>query len=221
MPDFTLYDLLAALWSFAWWIGYTLFADHGPRQRHSISASMARYRHKWMEQMLKRQMRMVDTAIAGNLITGISFFASTTILVLVGFVALLGYSEQALQALSAIPFVEPSGAAVWETKVLLMLLIFVYAFFKFAWAFRLTNYCSILIGSAPDHGEPGAEKAAARAARMSMMSGHHFNRGIRAYFFALAALGWFLHPLVFAIASTWVVLVLYQREFRSHALDIL
>ena len=33
-----------------------------------------------------------------------------------------------------------------------------------------------------------------------------------------AALGWFLHAIVFIVASAWVVLVLYRREFRSRSL---
>ena len=38
---------------------------------------------------------------------------------------------------------------LWEVKVLLLIGIFVFAFFKFAWAFRLTHYTAILIGAAP------------------------------------------------------------------------
>ncbi|MDP2698009.1 DUF599 domain-containing protein [Thalassospira sp.] len=221
MPQFTLLDLAALGWAFLWWIGYTIFADVGPRRRNSISAHMARNRHRWMEQMLLRNIRMVDTSIAGNLITGISFFSSTTILVLVGLAALMGYTDKALQTISALPYASPTTAAVWECKVILLVLIFIYAFFKFTWAFRLSNYCSILIGAAPDADHPDAARAAAKASRMSMMSAHHFNRGIRAYFFALAAVAWFYHPVAFIVCATWVVIILYNREFRSHALDIL
>ncbi len=221
MPEFTLLDIAAVSWALLCWVGYTIFADASSRRRNSISANMARNRHRWMEQMLQRNLRMVDTSIAGNLITGISFFSSTTILVLIGLIALLGYTEKAIQTVSALPFAVETTAAVWECKVVLLILIFIYAFFKFTWAFRLSNYCSILIGAAPDPSAPDAARAAARASRMSMMSAHNFNRGIRAYFFALSALAWFYHPVAFIIGAAWVTLVLYNREFRSHALDIL
>lgn len=221
MPAFTVLDIVAICWALSWWVGYTVFADTGPKRRSSISAHMARNRHRWMEQMLKRNLRMVDTSIAGNLITGISFFSSTTILVLIGLVALLGYTEKAIATVAALPFAVETTAGVWECKVVLLIVIFIYAFFKFTWAFRLSNYCSILIGAAPEPSEPDAARAAARASRMSMMSAHNFNRGIRAYFFALSALAWFYHPVAFIICATWVTLVLYNREFRSHALEIL
>jgi uncharacterized membrane protein len=41
---------------------------------------------------------------------------------------------------------------------------------------------------------------------------------LRAYYFALAALGWFVHPLVFIAAILWIVLVLLRRQFLSHTL---
>jgi uncharacterized membrane protein len=45
-----------------------------------------------------------------------------------------------------------------------------------------------------------------------------FNQGLRAYYFALAALTWFLHPTLFMLISALVVYILYQREFKSRTL---
>jgi uncharacterized membrane protein len=47
------------------------------------------------------------------------------------------------------------------------------------------------------------------------------NHGLRAFYFALAALTWFLHPWLFVAASAFVVYVLYQREFHSTTLHAL
>ena len=41
------------------------------------------------------------------------------------------------------------------------------------------------------------------------------------YFFALAYLGWFVHPWALAIATTWVVGVIYWREFHSAEVRVL
>ena len=56
---------------------------------------------------------------------------------------------------------------------------------------------------------------------MNILAASHFMRGIRAYFFALALLSWFVHPILFLAATTWVVLVIYRREFRSQSLHII
>jgi uncharacterized membrane protein len=48
-----------------------------------------------------------------------------------------------------------------------------------------------------------------------------FNDGLRAYYFAFAALAWFISPLSMVIATGLVVMILYSREFRSEVLAIL
>ena len=97
------------------------------------------------------------------------------------------------------------------------------AFFKFAWSFRLHNYCSVLLGAAPlfDTVDAEGEALARRAGRISSLAARHFNRGLRAYFFALAALAWLLHPLVFMACTAYVLYVLQRREFRSKSLRAL
>ena len=53
------------------------------------------------------------------------------------------------------------------------------------------------------------------------MAAETFNDGLRAYYFAFAALGWFFSPLAFVLGTAGVVYILYQREFRSDVLAVL
>jgi uncharacterized membrane protein len=97
-------------------------------------------------------------------------------------------------------------------------IIFVYAFFKFAWAYRLYNYFAILLGAAPPHEQhdtPEARNFAHRAARICADAGRHFNRGQRAFFFALGYLGWFLGAIPLIVSTAAVVVVMWQRQFAS------
>jgi uncharacterized membrane protein len=62
------------------------------------------------------------------------------------------------------------------------------------------------------------------APRAAMMVTHgfaSFNRGLRAYFFGLAALAWFIQPWALVLAASWVVAVLYWRDSRSATLATL
>jgi uncharacterized membrane protein len=45
-----------------------------------------------------------------------------------------------------------------------------------------------------------------------------FNQGLRAFYFALAAIAWFFHPWLSVASSLLVVCILRQREFRSRTL---
>lgn len=216
-------DLAALLWFFACWIGFALFADVSRWRAGNVTEAMNRYRYEWMTQMYQRELKMIDTLILGNLLNGIAFYASTAILIVGGLGAALGASDKAVEVLSDLPFATTTTQAVWEVKVLLLIVIFIYAFIKFAWSFRLSNYCSILIGASPHQpvSEQEAKRLAHRPARMANLVGVHFNRGLRAYFFALAVLWWFVHPLLFIISTTTITLILYRREFRSRSLRVL
>ena len=46
-------------------------------------------------------------------------------------------------------------------------------------------------------------------------AGGSFNGGLRAYYFALAALTWFIGPYPFMAATLWVVMILIRRQFVS------
>jgi uncharacterized membrane protein len=218
--QFTILDYAALGWFFFCWAAYTWAADHSRWREHGISAAMAKHRHRWMREMMGRDIRMVDTQILGNLVTGIGFFSSTAILMIGGLFALLGAAEQAVAGLALLPFAARTGRLEWELKVLLLIGIFVYAFFKFSWSFRLANYCSILVGAAPHkpESEAEAERVARQVASLSVQVSHQFNRGIRAFFFALAGFAWFLHPVALAVATVGVVALMRHREFGSPAL---
>lgn len=211
-------DIIALIWFVALWVGYTTYADRqGPRSR-SLRAVMHAYREQWMQQMLVRDNRVMDVNILRNLLQGVAFFASTTLFVLAGLLTILGSTDRAIEIARALPFAAKTSLLQWELKLLVLIVIFVYAFFKFTWALRQFNYCSTLIGAAP----PGPDDVfARRAAQVSTNASKDFNQGLRAYYFSLAALAWFLSPWVFMAATTLVVVVLYVREYRSSALQTL
>jgi uncharacterized membrane protein len=103
--------------------------------------------------------------------------------------------------------------------------LFVFAFFKFTWALRQVGFCSVLVGSAPlpsqSYSDEELEQYARGAADVLSLAGQQFNHGLRSFYFGLAMLAWFINPWLFMLASFWVVVVLYFREFRSEALKAL
>lgn len=216
-------DTLAFVWFFTCWIGYSMFADYMGRHHGTLLAVTSEYRLNWMRQMLKRDNRMVDASLIGNLLRSISFFASTTIFIVLGLFTLLKYREEASTILDAIPFANTSTPVLWEAKIFLLVAIFVYAFFKYTWSLRQYNYACIVVGAAPlaEERNEHFEEYAQNAAKLVHNAARHFNMGLRAYYFGLAALSWFISPYAFMIACAWVVLVLYRREFRSLAIKYL
>jgi uncharacterized membrane protein len=152
-----------------------------------------------------------------------TFLASTTVLILGGLVALLGTTEKAVDVMAELSFAVKGTHRLWEMKVLLLISIFGFAFFKFTWALRQFNILAILVGAAPSSGGEAREQQEfiARATDVSVHAGENFNNGLRTYYFGLAALACFLHPLLFAVTTAGVVGVLYLWEFRSSTLETL
>ena len=213
---------LAALLSFIGaWVGYAAFAERHGQRVPSLHTRMDAFRREWMLRMIERDNRMVDISILRILARSSQFFASTTMLVLGALIALTGYVQQALDVVSGLPFTMKSSARLLEIKILLLVVVFTYAFFKFTWAMRQLGQASTLVGAAPKQPKDNPEQYAPiinRIARITSYAGSNFNNGLRAYYFGLAALAWFLHPWLMIGAAAWVVYVLYHREFKSKTL---
>jgi len=112
----------------------------------------------------------------------------------------------------------------FELKILLLILIFIFAFFNFTWSLRQYSFANVLIGAAPppdaeDMSEEERRRFAISTAKVIDQAGHSYNYGLRSYYFAMAVMGWFIHPLLFIVGYLLVALVLYLREFRSRTLQ--
>lgn len=214
-------DILSLVFFLASWKAYTFYADR--LGKDNLLAATNRYRLQWMQMMVRRDNRTVDSITVGNLLRSITFFASTTIFILLGLMTMLGYRDKISDVLEAVPFAERVPEFMWEIKILLLIMIFIYAFFKYTWSLRQYNYTNIYIVAMPDYRECVDEYGilAQRGAQLVGNAAKHFNNGLRAYYFGLAALGWFVHPLIFMLATLWVLLVTYRREFRSATLHTL
>lgn len=222
--DLTAFDAAGLLWFFALWLGYQHYTVRVARDTPSLMSVMAQYRREWWSNMVERELRVIDTGILTNLSNSATFFASTTLFILGGLLALLGTTDKIVALVQGLPFHARVAGQPWELKILLLVGIFVYAFFKFTWALRQFGFSSVLVGAAPMVGDETREEERQfirRAARLSSLAADSFNYGLRAYYFGLAALSWFVSTGLFMVVTTWVVVVLYMREFRSPALRAL
>jgi uncharacterized membrane protein len=219
------FDWLALLVFFAGWVGYAQFARRRAHQRPSILASTNRWRRDWMLQATMRENRIVDAAVVQNLSASPAFFASTTILIIGGLLAVLGTTEKASELVREIPFAARTSVLVFDLKVALLTAVFVHAFFRFTWSLRQYSFGAIMLGAAPAR-ELLAEDAqrqafADRAGRVMGLAAETFNDGLRAYYLSFAAVAWFFSAWAFIAGTVLVVWVLYRREFHSEVLAAL
>ncbi|WP_170755338.1 DUF599 domain-containing protein [Ruegeria lacuscaerulensis] len=214
--DFVGIALLIGAWL---WIGWRI--ENPPPEKPSVGMIMDGYRRDWMKEMVTRQPRMFDAQVVGTMRQGSTFFASTTMIAIGGGLALLGNTER-LAGLAQDLALGTAPALVWEVKILIILLFLANAFLKYVWAHRLFGYCAVLMAAVPnDPDDPTAYPRAGQAAEICVTAARAFNRGLRATYFALAAVAWILGPVALIAGTVATLAMLYRREFASHSRTVL
>ncbi len=216
-------DWVALAFFFAMWIGYAQFAERRSLTHVSLLGSSNRERERWMLQAAARENRVFDGVVAQNLSASPSFFASTTILIIGGLLAALSTTDKVSEFVREVPFAARTSVLVFDLKLVLLLAIFVYAFFRFTWSLRQYSFGTLMVAAAPPHTEmltdPQRQDFATRAGRVMGLAAESFNDGLRGYYMAFAAIAWFFSPWAMMAGTLGVVTVLFRREFHSEVLQ--
>ena len=145
-------------------------------------------------------------------------------LILAGLLTAIASSDKIAQVLlQVMPWVDHIDGLL-QFKLLFLGLIYVFTFFQFTWSLRQYGFGGVLIGAAPegrDLPEHELMLYANRAAKVIDQAAHSFNYGLRAIYFSLAALAWFINAWLFMASTVIVLLIMKHREFHSKALKAL
>lgn len=227
--DISPLHIFSFFWFLSCWLGYSLFARKQAKKRNSLSSVLYRYRKEWVLKLSKSGMSEVDSDLLGSLERQVSFMASTSLLIIASLVTVLSAASEDFMDMSSLQFVDDVSLEIVQMKLLLMIFIFVYGFFTFSWALRQYGFSFILFGSSFNTVRyyKDNEKYQAQAvprdfkavAKVLDRAAHSYNYGIRAYYFAMAALAWFINDWFFMAACAVVILVLFRREFMSSSLQ--
>jgi uncharacterized membrane protein len=198
------------------WIGYEQVVEHGWFRTKRLREETNKLRLKWAYVMLKRDPRVSDAAMIANLLPSLSFYANTTIYIIAALFAALGAIEQLMNTASDLPFARVLSREAMEIKLLILIGVFVIAYFKFTWSLRQFNLLTIALGAVPLVGtDYEMEKHARKFAAVNSCAGNDFNRGLRAYYFGMAVMAWMVSAWLFILSTLIIVFVMARREFAS------
>ncbi|MBL4900505.1 MAG: DUF599 domain-containing protein [Colwellia sp.] len=220
----SLIDIIALSIFFLCWSGYTWFARHKAKTTDCLARSLNQHRIHWMYETIGREIRVSEAALLSNLERSITFFASSTLLILAGILALFAQIDTLKSVIFSMPYADHVSHFSIQIKLSLLAFIFVLSFFQFTWSMRQHGFVNIMVGAAPldTSGLNDNLKAyAQQIAKVQDQAAHSYNYGLRSYYFALAAICWFFHPFLFISMSIWVVYTLYMREFNSKSVKAL
>ncbi len=214
-------DLVALVALFVTFYFYPILS--GRFMGEDIGERMKAWRHEWARQILWRHERITDIALVRGLIASVAFFASTTVLVISGLVAVLSQSQIITDLLAQYQLAGVVTPELFALKVMAMLLLAISAFFKFVWSMRLHGYTLLMVGALPAPDEQDRSYCDAIADRIAGLSYHasrHYHDGMRAYYLGFAALTWILSAWLFLATLVLVVLVMLRRDYRSRSFEL-
>jgi uncharacterized membrane protein len=210
------------------WFFYLWLMDYSPWRKKTLSYLVAQKRIEWLEATAQRSNRIVDSTMLMGQMNGSLFYASSALLALGACFALLTNREHITDLLFATLHQIDTTETYIEVKIISLMLIFAYCFFKFGWAFRLFTYSSVLIGSIPNPQKDASEeynqkiqKSCMQAAHINIQAARHFDRGQRAIFASLPLLSWFAGNKIMMVTSVIIVLAMLRRQFLSQSVYIL
>ena len=118
MPaDATPLDLIAFVWFLGAWSAFTIVQDYLLKGRGAVNQHLVLVRRHWMERMLERDNRIMDSQLVGHTMNSCTFFASTTMLVLAGLVGSFGAIERVHDILGGLSFTVRTSRELLEVKV--------------------------------------------------------------------------------------------------------
>ena len=211
-------DLLALAAFFAAIVAYSRYADHSGDRL--LNARMREIRTRWMRRYLAREDRVLDSILTGHSINSIALFSSATLLIVVALLGVLGNTDMAYRLATQSSFVMHTTVELFQVKLIGLVCVFIYGFYRFTWALLQYNYYLALLGSAPlrEHlTEAMIDQMGSQISVVLNSAVTSFHSGFRTYYYGLAWVGWFFHPLVFLATTAFVTFVLVYRQIASPA----
>jgi uncharacterized membrane protein len=206
-------SLLSTLFPLLCYYAYNILVPLVERKRPSLSSIMNMQRRRWVTNATKRETPF-DAILSGNIMGSVSFLASTSVLLILAIIAVFGQIPALMETLNSMSLERSYTVLDVQLHLVVMLVMFVLAFFAFTLSLRQFNHFCIMLGALDHNIESTAEEIEAITA-MNALGAKNFNTGIRAYYFSVATVAWFVTDWLPIVASLATIGVLAHREFYS------
>jgi uncharacterized membrane protein len=179
---------LALLVSYQVYLRYRLSKDPG----YTVQRVNNLVRTAWVEEIMRRREGILAVQTLRNSMMAAVFLASTAVLMIIGVLTLSEQGDKLRTTWQALDVFGAAGSRLWLTKMLLLLIDLMVAFFSFAMAIRLFHHVGYMI-NAPQNADLVAANPAHVSAHLNR-AGHFYSIGMRAYYYTVPLLLWLFGP---------------------------
>lgn len=139
-----------------------------------------------------------------------TFLASTAVLLIIGVLTLSEQGEKLEVTWHALNMVGAINPMLWMTKLILLLLDLIVAFFSFSMAIRVFNHVGYMI-NVPVRLNHKMITPAHVATHLNR-AGHFYSLGMRAYYLLVPLVFWLFGPHFMLAATLGLLMVLYHLD---------
>ena len=208
-------SLIYTLFPLICYFAYNIIVPLVERLRPSLSTIMNMQRRRWVANAALR-VSPFDAILSGNIMGSVSFLASTAVLLILAIFAVFGQVPALMAALDSMALERTYTALDVQLHLVVMLAMFVLAFFAFTLALRQFNHFCIMLGALDDT-NPITDPEIDAITAMNSLGARNFNSGIRAYYFSVATVAWFVSEWLSIAVCIATIVILAHREFFSSA----
>jgi uncharacterized membrane protein len=195
------------------YFAYNIIVPQVEKLRPSLSSIMNMQRRRWVANAAVRESPF-DAILSGNIMGSVSFLASTAVLLILAIFAVFGQVPALMTALDSLSLDRVYTVLDVQLHLVVMLVMFVLAFFAFTLSLRQFNHYCIMLG-AMERGGAISEPEIDAITAMNALGARNFNAGIRAYYFSVATVAWFVSEWLPIAVCLITIGILAYREFFS------
>lgn len=190
--------------------GYHIFLSQQLKKdpRYTIQAATAAARAAWVSTVMgNKGFEILAAQTLRNSIMAATFMASTAVLLIIGTLTLTGQADRLQASWHTLNVVGATHAEAWLTKVLVLLVDFVMAFFSFAMTIRLLHLVGYMINV--PQGSCNGMISPPLVATYLNRAGKFNAFGIRLYYVSVPLVFWLFGPHFMVVATIALLPTMY------------
>ncbi len=206
-------DIYSFVFSVLLIVAYYVFTAYKSRENpaYTVQAVNIIARTAWVESIMQdggKEVLAVQTL--RNSTMAATFLASTSVLLIIGVLTLSAQGDKMEGTWHALNIAGNTLNELWLTKLLIMLMDMLVAFFSFSMAVRVFNHVGYMINVplTRNHKMIRPQHVAIHLNR----AGKFYSIGMRAYYFAVPLVFWLFGPLFMLLATMAMILTLYRLD---------
>jgi len=167
-------------------------------------------RTAWVEEIMRRREGVLAVQTLRNSMMAAVFLASTAVLMIIGVLTLSEQGDKLRTTWQALDVFGAASSRLWLTKMLLLLIDLLVAFFSFAMAIRLYHHVGYMINAPQNEGLVAANPAHVSA--HLNRAGRFYSIGMRAYYYTVPLLLWLFGPHFMLAGTVALVISLHYLD---------